>query len=103
MPAPMPRSRPGNRRTSSNGAAATGLWSTLAGRGYVIVQSPYACAVNSLHAALGAGYTGVVEETEAIARLGGRVVAIAGDPWCHHIVEPRDLVNAARLLEIDPP
>ncbi len=69
--------------------------------GYLIVQSPYACAVTSLREALGAGCTDVVEETEAIARLGGRVVAIAGDPWSHHVVEPRDLVYAARLLGIE--
>lgn len=71
--------------------------------GYLIVQSPYACALPGLRRALTAAPADVVEETEAIARLGGRVVAIPGDPWSHHIVAPRDLVNAGRLLARSEP
>lgn len=65
--------------------------------GYVIVQSPYACALPSLRRALGTA-ADVVEETEAIEHAGGRVVAVPGDPWSHHVVTARDLANAALLL-----
>jgi 2-C-methyl-D-erythritol 4-phosphate cytidylyltransferase len=39
-----------------------------------------------------------IEESIVVEELGGRVVAVAGDRWSHHVVEPRDLELFERLL-----
>lgn len=73
----------------------------LGREGLVVAQSPMAYQLSTLRRALAQMSVdpGVaVEETVVIEQLGGRVVAVPGDPWSHHIVEPRDLELAHHLL-----
>ena len=65
--------------------------------GYVIAQGPIACRFDVLCRALAQAHVDVVEETHAIERVGGRVVAVAGDPWSHHVVDRKDLEYVRRL------
>jgi 2-C-methyl-D-erythritol 4-phosphate cytidylyltransferase len=76
--------------------------------GLVVAQSPMAYRVDSLREALvelggtGAGAT-AVEETIVIESRGGVVLGVPGDPWSHHVVEPRDLEIVEAILAADLP
>lgn len=41
-----------------------------------------------------------VEETVGLERTGGRLVAVPGDRWSHHVVEPRDLALMEGIVGI---
>lgn len=83
---------------------ADGSLNHLGREGLVVAQSPMAYRLSTLTAALAqlsADTATAVEETVVIEQLGGRVVAVPGDPWSHHIVEPRDLELAHYLVSDD--
>jgi 2-C-methyl-D-erythritol 4-phosphate cytidylyltransferase len=67
--------------------------------GFAVAQSPSAYRYSTLFRAL-ASLTKPVpsEESEAVERVGGRVVGVRGDRWSQHVVEPRDLQLLARLM-----
>ncbi len=71
----------------------------LGREGMGIAQSPFAFRASALRSAIAGVGAAYVEETLAVQAEGGRVVAVAGDRWSIHIVEPRDLVLADRLLD----
>lgn len=65
---------------------------------FVIVQGPVACRLSVLRQALKSAGENLVEESEAIERIGGRVVAVQGNSWSHHVVDEQDLQNISRIL-----
>ncbi len=68
---------------------------------FVIVQGPIACRLSTLRLALKTVTENLVEETEAIERIGGRVVAVQGNSWSHHVVDAKDLEYIARIMPSD--
>jgi 2-C-methyl-D-erythritol 4-phosphate cytidylyltransferase len=66
--------------------------------GLVVAQSPMAFAAAILHQVFATFDEIPIEESIAVEQLGGRVVTVPGDPWSHHVVEPRDLAVMAQLL-----
>jgi 2-C-methyl-D-erythritol 4-phosphate cytidylyltransferase len=70
----------------------------LGREGLGIAQSPMAFRVAMLRRVFAETSGDAVEETVGVERLGGRVVAVPGDPWSHHVVEPRDVELLGRLL-----
>ncbi|MDP6473000.1 MAG: 2-C-methyl-D-erythritol 4-phosphate cytidylyltransferase [Pseudomonadales bacterium] len=65
----------------------------------VVAQSPNACRALILHQALEqTSPDAFIEETQAIEAIGGRVVAVEGDPWAHHIIDDIDLAATKRLV-----
>jgi 2-C-methyl-D-erythritol 4-phosphate cytidylyltransferase len=70
--------------------------------GYVMAQTPMAFTVAMLRRVFETFAEVPIEESIAVERLGGRVVAIPGDRWSHHVVEPRDLDLIGRILAGEP-
>lgn len=70
--------------------------------GYVVAQSPMAFAAATLRQVFDSFDDIPIEESIAVERLGGRVVTVPGDPWSHHVVEPRDLAVMEQLLAGKP-
>jgi 2-C-methyl-D-erythritol 4-phosphate cytidylyltransferase len=68
--------------------------------GLVVAQSPIAVRTSTLSLMFDEVGELPVEETVGIERIGGRVAGVPGDPWSHHVVEPRDLVRMERLLDL---
>jgi 2-C-methyl-D-erythritol 4-phosphate cytidylyltransferase len=66
--------------------------------GYVLAQGPFAYRRDRLEQVIEQLGTDLVEESIGIERLGGRVVAVAGDRWSHHLVDADDLARFERLL-----
>ncbi len=75
--------------------------------GYVVAQSPAVFRAELLRMAYGVRPYGVgpdrdpVDDASAVEAIGGRVIAIDGDPWSHHVVTPADLVNAEALVHAE--
>jgi len=69
---------------------------------FLIVQGPIACRLSTLRQAIETVTENIVEETEAIERIGGRVVAVEGNSWSHHVVDAKDLDYIARILPSGP-
>ena len=67
---------------------------------FVIVQGPTAYRFSMLKKALEIVAENLVEESEAIERIGGRVVAVQGDSWSHHVVDERDLEYAEKIFPL---
>lgn len=72
--------------------------------GLVVAQSPMAYRVGPLRDALAdldrLGKK-AVEETIVIESMGGTVLGVPGDPWSHHVVEPRDIEVVEAILAAD--
>ncbi len=65
-----------------------------------ITQVPMAFGSNVLRRLFVEFAEVLIEETIGIEAFGGRVVAVAGDPWSHHVVTPRDIRLADALLAL---
>lgn len=68
--------------------------------GFVIAQGPFAYRRALLERVIVELGTDLVEESIGVERLGGRVVAVSGDRWSHHLVEQLDLERFERLSGI---
>lgn len=66
--------------------------------GFLIVQGPSAFRATTLRAMFAAFDEIPMEETIGIQQFGGRVVAVRGDKWSHHLVDPPDLATMERLV-----
>jgi 2-C-methyl-D-erythritol 4-phosphate cytidylyltransferase len=64
----------------------------------LVAQTPMAFEATMLRQVFATGDEIPIEESIVVEQLGGRVVAVPGDPWSHHVVEPRDLDMLERLL-----
>jgi 2-C-methyl-D-erythritol 4-phosphate cytidylyltransferase len=71
--------------------------------GYLVAQTPMAFTAAMLRQVFETFTEIPIEESIAVGQLGGRVVAVPGDPWSHHVVEPRDVTLIERLLAVEPP
>jgi len=71
--------------------------------GLVVAQSPIAFRTLTLSRMFDELPEIPIEETVGIERIGGRVAGVPGDPWSHHVVEPRDLALMERLLDLVDP
>jgi 2-C-methyl-D-erythritol 4-phosphate cytidylyltransferase len=64
----------------------------------MVAQTPMAFGAAMLRRVFASFDEIPIEESIAVEQLGGQVVAVPGDPWSHHVVEPQDLVVLERLL-----
>lgn len=67
--------------------------------GFLIVQGPIAFRTSTLVAMYQTFAEVPIEETIGIQRFGGRVVAVRGDKWSHHLVDGDDLAVMERLVD----
>lgn len=81
---------------------ADGTIQHIGREGYVVAQTPMAFDTDMLRTVFAAFAEVPIEESIAVERLGGRVATVPGDPWSHHVVDPRDLALMERLLDGDP-
>lgn len=66
--------------------------------GLVVAQTPMGFSAAMLRQVFATYDEVPIEESIVVEELGGRVVAVPGDRWSHHVVEPRDLEMLERLL-----
>jgi 2-C-methyl-D-erythritol 4-phosphate cytidylyltransferase len=71
----------------------------LGREGFVVAQSPMAYRRTTLMEVFERLDVVPVEETIGVEMIGGRVVAVAGDRWSHHLVDQRDLEMFEKLIE----
>lgn len=64
----------------------------------VLMQTPHAFRAGALRA-LHEEQPEVIEETELIERVGGRIMVVSGDPRNIHVTNPEELEMAALLFE----